>query len=63
MCALRESLGQAGELETETAALVAEHAIAGADDFSPEALECLPEVPPKGGARLAQGEFRAWPIA
>ena len=41
-CAVTRSFGLAGSLETETAALVAEHGVAGADDFSPEALACLP---------------------
>ena len=49
-CALRESLGQAGELETEAAALVAEHGVLGADDFSPEALACLPPISDARGA-------------
>ena len=51
-CALRESLGQAGELETEAAALVAEYGVLGADDFSPDALACLP---PLSDARGADG--------
>ena len=39
---------EAGELATETAALIAEHNIPGADDFSAAALACLPEVPQPG---------------
>ena len=46
-CQLRESLGMAGELETETAALIAENNILGLEDFTDAALGCLPEVPPK----------------
>jgi len=46
-CQLRESLGMAGELETETAALVAENNILAVEDFTDAALACLPAVPPK----------------
>ena len=43
--ALIEILGEANALETVTAALIAEHAILGPDDFSADAIACLPEVP------------------
>jgi DIS3-like exonuclease 2 len=44
-CVVTEVLGDAEDLATATAALVAEHAVLGADAFSAEALRCLPEVP------------------
>ena len=44
-CVVSEVLGDAQDLETATAALIAEHAVLGADDFSDEALACLPTVP------------------
>jgi DIS3-like exonuclease 2 len=47
-CELHQSLGTAGEIETETAALVAQYNILGADEFTPEALACLPAVPAPG---------------
>ena len=51
-CQLRESLGMAGELETETAALIAENNILGLEDFTDAALGCLPEVPPKESGKM-----------
>jgi len=51
---------EAGELATETAALIAEHNIPGADDFSAAALACLPEVPHPGrGLWTVPAEERA----
>ena len=44
-CVVTEVLGDAEDLATATAALVAEHAVLGAQAFSAEALRCLPEVP------------------
>jgi DIS3-like exonuclease 2 len=44
-CVVTEVLGDAEDLATATAALVAEHAVLGASAFSDEALRCLPEVP------------------
>ena len=44
-CVVHEVLGDAQDLETATAALIAEHGILGADDFSEEAMRCLPYVP------------------
>ena len=44
-CVVTEVLGDAEDLATATAALVAEHAVLGASAFSAEALRCLPEVP------------------
>ena len=44
-CVVTKVLGDAEDLATATAALVAEHAVLGADAFSEEALRCLPEVP------------------
>jgi DIS3-like exonuclease 2 len=41
---LRHSLGQAGEIESETAAILEMEGIR-ADDFSEEVLACLPPTP------------------
>jgi exoribonuclease R len=44
LATVRQSLGQAGEIETETAAIMFMHNIHG-PDFPEEALECLPATP------------------
>lgn len=44
LAVVRQSLGQAGEIETETAAIMFMYKIHG-PDFPPEALECLPPTP------------------
>lgn len=41
---VKHSLGQGGEIEAQTAAILFEHAVHSAD-FPPEALACLPKVP------------------
>ena len=56
--ALIEILGEANALETVTAALIAEHAILGPDDFSADAIACLPEVPDRSERRAMGGAER-----
>ena len=43
MAAVRASLGEAGEIETETAALIAEHGLEDAE-FPADALADLPQL-------------------
>ncbi len=43
-CTIRQSLGQAGGIESGTAAILAAEAIK-ADDFAPEVYSCLPKLP------------------
>lgn len=44
LAVVRQSLGQGGQIEAQTAAILIEHAIHSAD-FHPDSLACLPKVP------------------
>ncbi|GLC40378.1 hypothetical protein PLESTM_001055900, partial [Pleodorina starrii] len=60
LAALRLSLGQAGEIESETAAILAAEAIRSGE-FGREVLDCLPQLPWRVGERELQGrrDFRS----